>query len=100
MAREFIPKLVTASDLLEGDVIYLKADNAWSRKIADAMVFVCPEYADCALSVAEAQADRVVGPYLADVKLDEDGDHLPAHFREAFRMTGPSNYFHGKQAEA
>jgi hypothetical protein len=24
----------------------------------------------------------------------------PVHFREEFRRTGPSNYFHGKQEQA
>ena len=29
----------------------------------------------------------------------KDGTPEPTHFREEFRRTGPSNYFHGKQAE-
>ncbi len=99
MARAFKPKVVTGNDVLEGDVIYLQADHSWSRKLSDAMVFTCADYADCALGAAEVQTSKVVGAYLADVDLDKEGEALPAHFREAFRMTGPSNYFHGKQAE-
>ncbi|MBZ0123081.1 MAG: DUF2849 domain-containing protein, partial [Roseovarius sp.] len=34
-------------------------------------------------------ADAVAGP----------GGPEPAHFREDFRRKGPSNLFHGKQAE-
>ena len=33
-----------------------------------------------------------------DVRIGPDGPE-PAHFREAFRTRGPSNYPHGKQAE-
>ena len=31
MARAFTPKIVTANDLLVGDVIYLTRSGAWSR---------------------------------------------------------------------
>ena len=33
MARAFTPKVVTANDLLEGDVIYLTAANDWTRDL-------------------------------------------------------------------
>ena len=48
---------------------------------------------------AVAQANIVVGPYLAEAKRGDDGRPEPTHFREAFRRRGPSNYFHGKQAD-
>jgi len=35
----------------------------------------------------------VVGAYLADAAVGA----VALHFRERFRATGPSNYFHGKQ---
>jgi len=41
----------------------------------------------------------VTGAYLADAKMGDNGPE-PTHFREAFRTRGPSNYPHGKQAEA
>ena len=41
---------------------------------------------------------EVVGAYLMPVSLT-DGAPSPVHFREAFRTRGPSNRFHGKQAE-
>ena len=40
----------------------------------------------------------MVGAYLADAQPGPDGPE-PVHFREAFRTRGPSNYFHGKQAD-
>ena len=95
MPKPFTPKVVTANALLEGDVIYLTA-SGWSRDLAEAEVLTDEADADLRLIEASAQVDTVVGAYLADVKL-EDGVPRPAHFREAFRATGPSNYAHGKQ---
>lgn len=100
MAKKFTPKVVTANDLLEGDVIYLTAQGSWSRQLEDAVVVTEPDQAEALLEQAEAQVSEQVGAYLADVKIDESGTPQPAHFREAFRTRGPSNYFHGKQEQA
>ena len=100
MARAFVPKVVTANDLLEGDVIYLKADGKWSRLHSEAELFMDEKSATAALEIAQAQMSRLVGPYLADAQLGEDNKPEPIHFRETFRTRGPSNYLdHGKQAE-
>ncbi len=100
MARAFIPQIVTANDLLEGDVIYLTAQESWSREHGDAVVALSADEADTLLKAGSAQSHRAVGAYLADVKINEAGQPEPVHFREAFRTRGPSNYAHGKQAEA
>lgn len=97
MARKFTPKVLTANHLLEGDVIYWSPEGAWVCQFEDAQYFDDETQANAALTAAEAQVDTVVGPYLADARLI-DGHPAPAHFREAFRTTGPSNYDHGKQA--
>lgn len=96
MPREFTPKVVTASDLLEGDVIYLTEFDTWCRELGDAELIDDEAHAQIRLIFAEQQADRIVGPYLAEAA---SGDHGPetTHFREEFRRTGPSNYHHGKQ---
>lgn len=100
MARAFIPKVVTANDLLEGDVIYLTPSGDWSRKHSDALFLEDETQAKEALARASAQGSRLVGAYLADAQLNADGKPEPVHFREAFRTRGPSNYpTHGKQAE-
>ena len=36
MARSYTPKVVTANALVEGDVIYLTADDRWSRRHEEA----------------------------------------------------------------
>lgn len=98
MPRQFTPKIVTANALLEGDVIYVDAQGEWVRALSDAAFFDTQDAAEAALAVAEKD-NFVVGAYLADAKMGENGPE-PTHFREAFRRTGPSNYFHGKQAQS
>ena len=98
MSRPFTPKVVTASHLLDGDVIYLAADDAWVRDLAAAEVLTDEADAQLRLLFAEAQTGTVIGAYLADVTTTPDGPR-PTHFREDFRRTGPSNYAHGKQEQ-
>lgn len=97
--RLFTPKVVTASDLFEGDAIYLTAALEWSRLHRDARLAESQEEADALLDVAMAQQDRVIGPYLADATPGPDGPE-PVHFREVFRTRGPSNRAHGKQEQS
>lgn len=99
MARKFTPKVVTANDLLDGDVIYLTASNEWTRDHAEAQLIEDETLAEERLAHAAGDFARLVGPYLADAVAGENGPE-PVHFREAFRTRGPSNYNHGKQAEA
>ncbi|WP_373356410.1 DUF2849 domain-containing protein [Pseudoroseicyclus sp. CXY001] len=99
MSRRFTPKVVTANALLEGDAVWLRADGSWSRDMHEAQLFEEEELATEALTHALAQPDLVVGAYLADAEAGPTGP-VPTHFREAFRTRGPSNYNHGKQAEA
>lgn len=97
MPKAFSPKVVTANHLLKGDVVYQTA-KGWSRQLADAEVLTDEAHADLRLIEASQQTSQIVGAYLADVDI-ETGTPQPAHFREDFRATGPSNYAHGKQEE-
>jgi hypothetical protein len=98
MSRGFTPKVVTANDLIAGDVIYLTADDRWTRRHVEAELIEDEAHAQMRLLHAAAQKRIAVGAYLADARLGEKGPE-PTHFREAFRTRGPSNYAHGKQAE-
>ncbi len=98
MARAFLPKVATANDLLEGDVIYFTPQGDWTRNHGEAALAETPEAAETLLASASRFPNQVVGVYLADAQV-LDGRPAPVHFREAFRTRGPSNYFHGKQAE-
>ncbi|MCB2130200.1 MAG: DUF2849 domain-containing protein [Rhodobacteraceae bacterium] len=96
MARAFSQKVITASDLVEGDVVYLTADDRWTRDHAAAELIEDEAHAQLRLLWAERQKNTIVGAYLADARPGPHGPE-PVHFREAFRTRGPSNYAHGKQ---
>ena len=98
MSRRFTPKVVTANALLDGDVVYLTADDRWTPHLREAELIEDEASADLRLLAASARQAEVVGPYLADAKPGPDGPE-PVHFREAFRARGPSNYRHGKQEQ-
>ncbi len=91
-------KIVTANHLLEGDVIYLAADQTWVRDLSVAKTFLGGDSANAALDSAIAKGDPIAAPYLADVVEYADGTIRALHFREVFRATGPSNRILGKQA--
>ena len=79
-------------------MVYLTAEDRWTRVLAEAEVLTDQADAEVRLFQAQARAAEVMGAYLADIRPGANGPE-PAHFREAFRATGPSNRFHGKQAE-
>lgn len=90
MPKEFEPKIVSANDLLDGDVIYLGAGGSWTRHLSEAAVANSDEAADRLLALGD-QTSKVVGPYLVAVALDDGGVPAPTHFREKFRELGPTN---------
>ena len=98
MSKSFTPKVVTANDLLKGDVIYQTA-MGWTRALTDAEILTDEAHADLRLIEGSQQIADVVGAYLMDVALVGTAPQT-THFREAFRAKGPSNYVHGKQEVA
>ena len=99
MTKYLRPKIVSANDLLDGDVVYLDAAGAWTRALRDATVAETPDAAD-QLQILADQPDKVIGPYLLDVTIDDDGLPFPSHFREKFRDRGPTIRTDlGRQAE-
>lgn len=97
MSRRYIPKVITANRLREGDVVYQTADDRWSPFHHEAELIEDEAHAQLRLH-ASAQKLQVVGAYLADARPGPNGPE-PTHFREEFRTRGPSNYAHGKQAD-
>ena len=96
--RPITPKVVTANALQESEAVRLTEDDRWSRNSADAEFIEDEAGAEDRLLFAIGQPSVVVGASLADATATAKGPE-PAHFREAFRTRGPSNYAHGKQAE-
>jgi len=96
MSRPFTPKVVTANALLEGNVVYLTAEDSWTGQMCMAELLTDEAHAQLRLLDAEQRSNEVDGVYLAEVKDGPNGPE-PTHFREDFRRRGPSNYAHGKQ---
>ncbi|MCZ8262034.1 MAG: DUF2849 domain-containing protein [Beijerinckiaceae bacterium] len=96
-----LPAILIANDLLSGDVVFL-AESGWSRDPAAALVAE-DEASARQLEAAGHDAMRrnaVVDAYLVDVDLSADGIPVPRHFRERFRLLGPTiRPDLGKQAE-
>lgn len=89
MPRPFTPKVIAANALVEGDPVWLTEDDDWTRDIREAELIEDEAHGQLRLLYAEAQADRVVGPYLAEARR-EVGQVVPAHVREACRVSGPT----------
>ena len=92
-------KILTANYLLSGKVIYLNSEKKWIENSVNADVFDNQEDANNALTFADTQIDRIQSAYLIDVVLTSDGTPMPISKKELIRAAGPTNYFHGKQAE-
>jgi len=91
MAKFSQPQIISANDLLMGDVVYLDGESNWTPLLRNAAVATSEEAANALLVKATPQQDKVVGPYLLNVTIDDDGLPFPSHFREKFRDRGPSN---------
>jgi len=85
------PQIVTANDLLSGDVVYLTKTAAWTRKIAEASIVENAQAGAALLAVAEAQAKMniVVAPYLIPVDASASPPR-PIQYREIIRADGPT----------
>ena len=82
-------QVVSANKLLEGDVVYFDAKGCWTRDLRRARLASDEGSSAQLLHDAELTPHLVVGPYLVDVELDDDGVH-PCHMREVMRETGPT----------
>lgn len=87
-----MPSVVTANLLRSGDVVYLGADDAWVRDIADAVV----AQSDDEVRALEEAGDKalrsqvVISVYPMDVELVE-GKARPKSVREIIRAAhGPT----------
>jgi hypothetical protein len=94
--RPALPFVLTANDLLSGYTVY--HDGArWMAKLGDALAACDPEAGDKlnAIGLAELARGAIVDPYLAGVAIGVDGALTPRHFRDAYRLSGPTITFAG-----
>lgn len=70
------PVIIRATDLLEGDEIYLAATGGWTRRLAEAAVARSAREAAALLAAARMQPDVAEAPRLAEVSL-HNGRPMP-----------------------
>jgi sulfite reductase (NADPH) hemoprotein beta-component len=100
MAQFKHPQILIASNLTDGEVVFLGA-SGWERDHRHARVARSAEDAAAleACGRRDICANRVVDAYLADVEIGGDGAPSPMHYREKMRVKGPSVRLDlGKQA--
>jgi hypothetical protein len=96
-----LPVMLSANDLLVGDVVFLSADG-WTRDPAKAAI---AHDADAAADLearagVSVKANEVVDAYLVPVEILPTGLAAARHFRELIRQRGPSVHpAYGKEAE-
>ncbi len=90
MPRPFKPKIACSNLLLSGRAVWFTAQEVWSENITEAFLATDAQQAEELLQRADAQRDIIAGAWLAEAKEDSDGRTQPTHFREKFRVTGPT----------
>lgn len=83
--------VVTANELLSGDVVFRNANGGWTPGIDAAQVLDTQDKAFVALGEAQKdeRANIVMAPVLIEVALNE-GAVRPVHIRERIRALGPT----------
>lgn len=89
--KNFHAVIVTANDLRSGQVVFRRADGAWTNEAASAEVAASRDAAEALLERARADhaACRVVEPVLIEI-IREAGIVRPTALRELIRASGPT----------
>ncbi len=82
--------MVTAQRLVDGRVVYLRADRTWTSRDSEAWMSADVEAAEELVAFGRTQTEEVVDVYRIEVEVDETGAiwHLSA--RERIRAAGPA----------
>lgn len=100
MKNETPLNVITANDLLSGEVVYLTASGKWSPEHSNAILFDETVMANARLVGVQSSDNSIVGAYLAGATQGINLAPSPVHFREIFRTKGPSNRALGKQTQS
>ena len=83
--------VVTANELLSGDVVFRNANGGWSPGVDAAAVLDSQDkgFVELAEAQKDERANIVIAPVLIEVTVD-DGAIRPVHIRERIRALGPT----------
>jgi hypothetical protein len=99
--RPPLPVILLANHFLDGEVVFWSGQG-WSRDPSEALVARTDTEAEALEAVTQtvAKGAEVVDAALVDVTLSKTSSPVPNHFRERFKISGPSVRTDlGKQAE-
>lgn len=84
--------LISANDLLSGEVVYLADQGKWTNELAQAVCIDDKQEAEKARQSAELQHDKIVGPIVVGATYHAEKNELMFnHFRDRFRDSGPTH---------
>lgn len=83
--------VITANELLSGDVVFRNANGGWSPGIDASRVLDTQDkgFVELAEAQKDERANIVVAPVLVEVTVD-NGAIRPVHIRERIRALGPT----------
>jgi Protein of unknown function (DUF2849) len=84
------PVVVTANRVVDGAVVYRRAEGGWTTDLGGAAVATDAATARDLMKEAAADDLRAVGAYVAPVKLAAGGQVRPGNLRELIRLGGPT----------
>jgi hypothetical protein len=86
-----MPQVIIANKLTNGFVVFLTDAGDWSAQIAHGALAEDEATAEALLAKAKQaeQNNEVIDPYLIEVNI-ENGNRVPAEYREYIRACGPS----------
>lgn len=89
--RQGVSYVLSANELLSGDVVFWNANGGWSTGIDAAQVLHTQDKAFVALGEAkkDEQANTIIGAELVEVTVSDEGIR-PVHIRERIRALGPT----------
>ena len=85
-----MPHVISANRLVDGIVVYMGRDGAWTTKLGEGQIFSSKAEAEAAgLSPAGAQRNLVIDPAVVEVT-EEAGGPRAVTLRESIRACGPT----------
>ena len=83
--------LISANDLMLGDIVYYTASGSWSRQLSEAACLTLESEARAIVEEHEARHSQVLSPTL--VKAYQVGNSKPvlSHYRDRYREVGPTH---------
>ena len=90
MSRDGQAWVLSANDLLSGEVVFFNSEGSWRPHLEQATVATDAATRADLLEAGRHYPGEIVGPYLVEVTLDEAGCPAPSQFRERVRTGGPT----------